>query len=68
MSSANSHTHTASAEETQVIIYGHSWLLYWWPVWLIGYVMAVLTWMPRSTRQILNIFLRALERDKGPSE
>jgi hypothetical protein len=23
---------------------------------------------PRSTRQILNIFLRALERDKGPSE
>jgi hypothetical protein len=54
MSSANSHPHTASAEETQVIIYGHSWLLYWWPVWLIGYVMAFLTWMHPVRVQIGN--------------
>ncbi len=33
------------ADEPQVIIYGHSRLLYWWPVWLVGYVMALLTWL-----------------------
>lgn len=25
-------------------IYQHSNLFYWWPVWLVGYVFAVLTW------------------------
>jgi hypothetical protein len=29
----------------EVIIYGHSWVLYWWPLWVVGYVMALLTWM-----------------------
>src|SRR5262245_37071100 len=32
------------AAEPEVIIYGHSWLLYWWPVWVVGYLMALLTW------------------------
>jgi hypothetical protein len=34
-----------SAETSEVIIYGHSRLVYWWPVWVIGYVMALLTWL-----------------------
>src|SRR5262249_55242680 len=34
-----------TAKEPEVIVYGHSWLFYWWPVWLIGYVMALLTWL-----------------------
>jgi hypothetical protein len=34
-----------AAEEPEVIIYGHSWLFYWWPVWVVGYVMALLTWL-----------------------
>ncbi|CAN5283557.1 hypothetical protein BH11PLA2_BH11PLA2_51910 [soil metagenome] len=25
-------------------IYSHSSLVYWWPVWLMGYIMAALTW------------------------
>ncbi len=45
MSTEISHARTAPREETQVIIYGHSWLLYWWPVWVIGYLMALLTWL-----------------------
>lgn len=28
----------------EVVIIGHSRLLYWWPVWVLGYVMALLTW------------------------
>jgi hypothetical protein len=30
---------------TEVIVYGHSWLFYWWPVWVVGYLMALLTWL-----------------------
>jgi hypothetical protein len=33
------------AKEPEVIIYGHSWLLYWWPVWVVGYLIALLTWL-----------------------
>lgn len=28
----------------EIIIYSHSPLVYWWPVWVMGYVMAGLTW------------------------
>jgi hypothetical protein len=34
-----------AAEEPEVIVYGHSWLFYWWPVWTVGYLMALLTWL-----------------------
>ena len=33
------------AEVVEVIVYGHSALLYWWPLWVAGYVMALLTWL-----------------------
>ena len=29
---------------TKIRIYSHSALLYWWPVWVVGYVMAALTY------------------------
>src|SRR5262249_911546 len=29
----------------EVIVYGHSWMFYWWPVWVVGYLMALLTWL-----------------------
>ncbi len=37
--------HHARPEVAQVIVYGHSWLFYWWPLWAAGYVMAVMTWL-----------------------
>jgi len=33
------------AEVVEVIVYGHSALLYWWPLWVVGYIMALLTWL-----------------------
>jgi hypothetical protein len=54
MSTDSSQTPTSPAEETQVIVYGHSRLLYWWPVWVIGYVMALLTWLHPVRVQIGN--------------
>ncbi len=33
------------AKVLQVIVYGHSALFYWWPLWVVGYVMALLSWL-----------------------
>ena len=38
-------SHREPAEVLQVIVYGHSALFYWWPLWVAGYVMALLTWL-----------------------
>jgi hypothetical protein len=41
----------APARDPQIIIYSHSNLLYWWVVWAVGYLMALLTWLnPVSAR------------------
>ena len=29
----------------EVKVYQHSMLFYWWPVWLLGFVMAAITWV-----------------------
>jgi len=35
----------AAAVDQEIYIYGHSPLLYWWPVWLTGFLFAALTYM-----------------------
>jgi len=30
--------------ENEVRIYAHTSLIYWWPVWAVGYLLAMLTW------------------------
>jgi hypothetical protein len=32
-------------DEVEIRIVSHSNLFYWWPVWAIGYILAILTWM-----------------------
>lgn len=34
----------APAEHKEIYLYSHSPLVYWWPVWVVGYVMYALTW------------------------
>jgi hypothetical protein len=34
---------TKSAAPHELRVYMHSWLLYWWPVWAVGYLMAAWT-------------------------
>jgi hypothetical protein len=45
MSTNTPTTPAAPAGAPEVIVYGHSWLFYWWPVWAVGYLMALLTWL-----------------------
>lgn len=35
----------AKHEADQIVIYGHSSLLYWWPVWLVCFVLAAATYV-----------------------
>jgi hypothetical protein len=37
----------------ELTIYGHSNFFYWWPVWLVGYLMAGLTWMSQNHVKIV---------------
>ncbi len=33
----------------ELILISHSMLFYWWPVWVVGYLMALFTWMNGQT-------------------
>src|SRR6516165_11905661 len=33
------------ATSEEVRLYSHSPIFYWWPVWLVGYLMALLTYL-----------------------
>jgi hypothetical protein len=35
----------ATVPDEQIRVFGHTNLLYWWPVWLVGFIMAALTYM-----------------------
>lgn len=42
------------AEITQLRVYDHTPLLYWWPVWVLGYALAFWTWAYGDTVSIGN--------------
>jgi hypothetical protein len=42
----------ATVDQPEVIIYSHSPLLYWWPVWVVGYIMAFLTYTQGQQAQL----------------
>jgi hypothetical protein len=45
MSSATqSSTSVTDTTPSEVVIISHSQFFYWWPVWAVGFVMAVVTW------------------------
>jgi hypothetical protein len=51
------HTHVSeteqkAAEDQELLIYSHSSFFYWWPVWLTGYIMALITWMHAQPVQL----------------
>lgn len=40
----------SSAQQTpELRLYSHSMLFYWWPVWVVGYLFALLTWLQGNT-------------------
>lgn len=37
--------------KNEVVVYSHTSLIYWWPVWVIGYLLAILTYAQGSYYQ-----------------
>jgi len=44
-----------SQGEEEVRIYSHSSLFYWWPVWAVGSIMALLTWTDGSRMALVPV-------------
>jgi hypothetical protein len=42
----------AEEDIPELVLVSHSPLFYWWPVWAVGYLMAVLTWSYGQTLQV----------------
>ncbi len=38
-------TAVARVRPQEIRVYSHTALLYWWPVWVLGYFFAILTWL-----------------------
>jgi len=36
---------TTGVRDEEICVYGHSTLFYWWPVWLLGFLFALLTYL-----------------------
>lgn len=45
MSTAASTTPRIHTDAREIRIYGHTKLFYWWPVWVLGLIFALLTWI-----------------------
>jgi hypothetical protein len=39
-------------EHPELRIYGHSALFYWWPIWVVGYILAAITYLGGDEYQI----------------
>jgi hypothetical protein len=54
---------TQTPRTNEVIIYSHSGLFYWWPVWAVGFILALLTYtqgtilvvVPKGSKKVENV-------------
>src|SRR5437870_5949869 len=63
----------ALSGQNEIKIVSHSNLFYWWPVWAVGFVMALLTWLDGNLMAIVPPRTEALrnarvEADVRPGE
>jgi len=64
------------ANKNEIVIYSHSNLFYWWPVWAVGFLMAILTLVedrymvvvPRGTKAIPDVTVTHREGPKKTEE
>jgi hypothetical protein len=45
-------TEQKAAEDQEILVVSHSNFFYWWPVWVAGYVMALITWVHAQSVQL----------------
>jgi hypothetical protein len=62
------------AKPGEIVIISHSSLFYWWPVWLVGFIMTILTYadghrlavVPRGTEPIERATVTYTDKDDNP--
>jgi hypothetical protein len=59
---------TVGTELQEIKIVSHSNLFYWWPLWAVGFVMALLTWMDGSLMAIVPPGTEALRNARVEGE
>jgi hypothetical protein len=47
-----SETEQKAAQDQELLVYSHSNFFYWWPVWVTGYIMALITWLHAQPVQL----------------
>jgi hypothetical protein len=52
-SAAGPHTDPNFAAKREITLISHSMLFYWWPIWLLGYVMALVTYFDNNRLAIV---------------
>lgn len=55
---------TGARATDRIIVYRHSHLFYWWPVWLLGFVFAVITYFDNMHLALVPIHTEAAEKRK----
>jgi hypothetical protein len=53
------------ADARSITIVSHSNLFYWWPVWAVGFLMALITWL--TPTQMVVVPTKALHEAKAPA-
>ncbi|MSR31605.1 MAG: hypothetical protein EXR99_08880 [Gemmataceae bacterium] len=52
--------------QQQITVYSHSALFYWWPVWLIGFILAILTLIDHHLLAVVPSSAQAFTNVTGP--
>jgi hypothetical protein len=52
------------AKPGEIVIVSHSGLFYWWPVWAVGFLMAVITWFANTFLVIVPARTRAVKAEQ----
>ncbi len=54
-----------TSKPDEIVVYHHSTLFYWWPVWLLGFVMASVTYFDNKHMAIVPAGTTATRADEG---
>ncbi len=55
---------TASPAKREIKLISHSMLFYWWPIWVVGYLLALITWFDGTRLAIMPDEVKLTELSK----
>ncbi len=65
MSTAPAPAKPASTQEREIRVFGHTKLFYWWPIWALSFLFAIMTWYDGKRMAIVPAGSSIEKRDNG---